>query len=591
MKIRSHLYLLALGAIVPLLIVSVIAGTVLVRYDRETFEREALGRARSAMTAVNAELRGSISTAQALAASKSLAAGDIRAFHDEARRVLENQQQDWRNIGLATVGRVQLMNALEPYGATSPFGSDDPSFDLAIRTRRPTIGDIIPGPVVKDPVVRIRVPVIVHGNVRYVISVPIDPVSMQKVLAAQQMPDGWTIGLVDRSRNFIARIPPLPVGSPVSKDFKAAIERAPQGWYRGRTLEGTANYTPYVSSAISGWVLGIAIPASLVEAAAWHTFWLTFSGVLFALAVALALAWVISRRIADPIAALAVAAEGVSTGIDVALPATPHIDEIERLNDTLLASSRAVRERQALLETERATLREQAALLNLAHDAIMVRTTAGIINFWSSGAEEIYGWSSSEAIGRDVTELLRTEFPRAQGEIESEFERTGRWDGILQQVRKDGARIVVASRWALRRAQSGSDGIVLAINSDITRQTTAEQSAARLNTELMEANQRKDHFLATLAHELRNPLAPITNCVTMLKAADIPDREKARARDVIERQVGQMARLLDDLLDMSRITHGKLELRRQRVELAQVVDAAVETCRPQIESGGHNLII
>jgi CheY-like chemotaxis protein/two-component sensor histidine kinase len=132
---------------------------------------------------------------------------------------------------------------------------------------------------------------------------------------------------------------------------------------------------------------------------------------------------------------------------------------------------------------------------------------------------------------------------------------------------------------------------VLEIATDITRQTAAEASIARLNQELVEANHRKDHFLATLAHELRNPLAPIANCVTMLKVPGLPERDRARARDVIERQVGQMARLLDDLLDVSRITHGKLELRRERVALAQVVETAVETCRPQIKSGGHDLIV
>jgi signal transduction histidine kinase/CheY-like chemotaxis protein len=150
---------------------------------------------------------------------------------------------------------------------------------------------------------------------------------------------------------------------------------------------------------------------------------------------------------------------------------------------------------------------------------------------------------------------------------------------------------VVASRWALRREQAGRGGIVLEIATDITRQTAAEAAIARLNQELLEANKRKDHFLATLAHELRNPLAPIANCVTMLKAPGLPERERSHARDVIERQVAQMARLLDDLLDVSRITHGKLELRRSRVALAQVVETAVETCRPQIKTGGHELIV
>ena len=95
-----------------------------------------------------------------------------------------------------------------------------------------------------------------------------------------------------------------------------------------------------------------------------------------------------------------------------------------------------------------------------------------------------------------------------------------------------------------------------------------------------EADQRKDEFLATLAHELRNPLAPIRNATKVLKLA-YNDREAfERATGTIERQLAQLVRLIDDLLDASRISRGKMELRRERVELAPIIHQAVETCRP-----------
>jgi PAS domain S-box-containing protein len=106
---------------------------------------------------------------------------------------------------------------------------------------------------------------------------------------------------------------------------------------------------------------------------------------------------------------------------------------------------------------------------------------------------------------------------------------------------------------------------------------------------LKEADRRKDEFLATLAHELRNPLAPIRNSVNVLKARRDGDDETAWAQDVIDRQVQQMARLLDDLLDVSRITRGKLELRRKPVKLNDIVQIAVETSRPLIDASGHSL--
>jgi CheY-like chemotaxis protein len=108
----------------------------------------------------------------------------------------------------------------------------------------------------------------------------------------------------------------------------------------------------------------------------------------------------------------------------------------------------------------------------------------------------------------------------------------------------------------------------------------------RLVRQLQEADHRKDEFLATLAHELRNPLAPIRNAIQIIRQSD-----ERQARDMMERQVSQMVRLVDDLLDISRISRGKLQLRKERVGLADVLNAAVETARPVIEASAHELTV
>jgi CheY-like chemotaxis protein/two-component sensor histidine kinase len=119
---------------------------------------------------------------------------------------------------------------------------------------------------------------------------------------------------------------------------------------------------------------------------------------------------------------------------------------------------------------------------------------------------------------------------------------------------------------------------------DITDRKHAEMA-------LEQADRRKDEFLATLAHELRNPLAPIRNAVQILLFKESDDPELRWSRDVIDRQVQQMARLLDDLLDVSRISHNKLELRRELTNLSTVVQSAVETSRPLIDAGKHTLTV
>ena len=114
---------------------------------------------------------------------------------------------------------------------------------------------------------------------------------------------------------------------------------------------------------------------------------------------------------------------------------------------------------------------------------------------------------------------------------------------------------------------------------------------AKLLSELREADRRKDEFLAMLAHELRNPLAPIHNAVQILRSVAPAAPELRWSTEVIDRQVHQMTRLVDDLLDVSRITTGKIELRKERVELAEVVNSAVEASRPLVEKLGHELIV
>src|SRR5205823_8312525 len=119
---------------------------------------------------------------------------------------------------------------------------------------------------------------------------------------------------------------------------------------------------------------------------------------------------------------------------------------------------------------------------------------------------------------------------------------------------------------------------------EIARSREAEE-------ELQDANQRKDEFLAMLSHELRNPLAPIRNAVELMRRVGSSEPRVTMARDVIDRQVTQLARLVDELLDVSRISQGKIVLKKEQVELAKIVAHSVETVRPMIDSREQRLAV
>jgi PAS domain S-box-containing protein len=142
-------------------------------------------------------------------------------------------------------------------------------------------------------------------------------------------------------------------------------------------------------------------------------------------------------------------------------------------------------------------------------------------------------------------------------------------------------------------AESGRrfDAEDLAVAEDLAHRAAVAIENTRLYATIKESDQRKDEFLAVLAHELRNPLAPVRNALGILRQPTATPEMQARAREMAERQVQHLTRLVDDLLDVSRIMRGKIELRKSRVDVATIAARAIETARPVIDAAGHELIV
>jgi PAS domain S-box-containing protein len=168
---------------------------------------------------------------------------------------------------------------------------------------------------------------------------------------------------------------------------------------------------------------------------------------------------------------------------------TPHVFTPTRTAVLKLLASQAASalENARLYEDTRSTeesLREQASLLSLTHDAIFVCHMNGVLKYWNRGAQELYGWTAEEAIGNVTHDLLKTIFPIAREEIAAEVMRTGRWEGELVRIKKDGRQIIVASRWSLQRDETGAPVGFLETNNDITERKQAKEERERLRQEL-----------------------------------------------------------------------------------------------------------
>ncbi len=202
---------------------------------------------------------------------------------------------------------------------------------------------------------------------------------------------------------------------------------------------------------------------------------------------------------------------------------------------------------------------------------------------WANKAEyQLLGFSENEYIGRSISEFHVD--AEKVADILRRLSRGETLENYAARLRcKNGEikHVLINSNACI---EQGEFLYTRCFTRDVTRQWHAEAA-------LREADRRKDEFLAMLAHELRNPLAPVKNALELLKNHPTGDENIECARGIMERQVGQMTRLVDDLLDLSRITRDRIELRKQRIDLASVVNDAVETSRPLIDAAGHTLTI
>jgi PAS domain S-box-containing protein len=223
-------------------------------------------------------------------------------------------------------------------------------------------------------------------------------------------------------------------------------------------------------------------------------------------------------------------------------------------------------------------------LFENANDIIYAHDLAGNLTCWNRAGERILGYTVDEALGMNIAQLVAPEhLERARQMTTRKVVEGGRTTYELDVLAKDGRRVTVEINSRLADAPDQTPQ-VQGMARDITDRKRAEEA-------LRDADRKKDEFLATLAHELRNPLAPLHNALEIMRLAPGNPEAMRRAQEMMGRQVQQMARLVDDLLDVSRITLGKLELRRERLDLSAVVLSAVETSRPLIEAARHALTL
>lgn len=251
---------------------------------------------------------------------------------------------------------------------------------------------------------------------------------------------------------------------------------------------------------------------------------------------------------------------------------------------------------QRLIERDKAnqllTARLLASIVESSNDAIISKSLDGTIQSWNAAAERLFGYSAEQAVGQHISLIIPPERIAEEDDIIARLKEGHRIEHFeTERMRSDGQHIVVSLTISPLKDDAGNVIGASKIARNVTERKRLENNLRKLAADLSETDRRKNEFLATLAHELRNPLAPMSNMLEVVKRSGDNRELLKQAHETIERQLAQLVRLVDDLLDLNRITHDRLELRRSEVELATVIHQAVEVARPLIDAAKQQLTV
>lgn len=603
MRLRAILALLVLTTTVPL---GLFAAVLIARSSHEQrtlVERRNVETARAVSVAIDQHVESARSALEALAATEFFEAPDRATFNEVARRLVPTQPGWYAILLIHPSGAVIADTALGPE-ATPSFTTAD-WVRAVLSTKEAAVSNLFADPDANGYFFVVAVPVMRSGEVRSVLAAQIRSKSLSDILRRQSAPPNGVIALMDGSSHIMARTRNEEkfVGRLPSADYQAAAARMSEGSWRSTMLEGVVAYSSMSRSPITGWTVGIGIPATDMQRSIRNSMLaLGLVGALI-LMVGVVCALVLSTFIVRALSSAATAARALARGEPV-ITTPSRIVEADELSTELLEAAgildARIRERDQALLAERvarsASEKDQARLavtLRSIGDAVITTDPAGCITMLNPVAQTLTGWTEEQAAGQPVGTVFNIVHDETREPMASPVARVLREGGIaglashtLLIARGGRETPVEDSAAPIRAADGGLIGIVVVFR-DASERREAErrrrailQGEQEARREAESLSRSKDEFVATVSHELRTPLNAIFGWVRLLRSGNLSESQSAHALEVVERNTRAQAQLIEDLLDMSRVVTGHLRVDMRRVELAQVMQAATDAVRP-----------
>jgi PAS domain S-box-containing protein len=460
--------------------------------ERTRLETEGSAAARDIALLLERDLAGLFALLRGLSTSTSLQSGDLRSYDARLREV-----HGLEGVSFVLRGRdgQQLINTRRPWGAPLPR-IEDPLEKIGrevVASGQPRASGFVVGTVTGSPLFVIEAPVFDDtGVVRYLLSARVSLDRLMRIIVAKKLPKNAWVTVIDRDGVIIARtIAPDTIGTPVVASAAEAIASGPVSSRYLTSPEGVRNFASFHRVQPSGWTAAVGVPEDTLLGPLLQFLRRIAALAVAAMLLAIAAAVVVARWIARPVGQLAAAAAALGDGR--ALPAVSStVAEVAKAGAALARAER---------ELERRAAERDDLLRTLGRSPALVRELDGRILFWGAGAEQLYGWSSREAVGHLSHDLLATELPAPLPEIEATLREKGSWEGVLRHRSKDGRMISVASHWAVRRDRvTGELLSVVETNTDITQKLKDQE---RLSMLAREVDHRAKNMLAVIQSLMR----------------------------------------------------------------------------------------
>jgi PAS domain S-box-containing protein len=479
MKLRTHLVLLVVMTLLPVLALAGSLTVMLAREARNTAERGLADTTRALQVAIDREILSSVKTLQAVATSEALDRGDYRGFYDVCRRVMRSQDS-WHTLTLIDVssGRT-ILTTIQPFGMPLPSLMDRPHVQRVITTRQPQVSDLIQGRTVEGRFISLSVPVVRDHRVAYVLAALYDFNALSGVLSSVQLPRDWTGALLDRQQIIIARtrLADEFVGQPATARLAARVVAANSGAFDDVNKEGVPNHGAFARSALSGWTVVVGAPSTALYTSVRNSLLLIIAGGMFLLGAASVVALYYGRRIATPVMALAESAAAFGRGAQSPRVASS-VAEVNLVSETIAAAGTERLQAESAVAQAKQALE---ALIEAAPIAIVVVDREGVAHHWNRAAEETFGWTAGEVIGKRIPFVPSDRRHEFHGNIEQTLAGRPVTGLESERERKDGTRVPVRLFTARLRDPRGESNQIIGLLEDVTERKKAEARSSFLS--------------------------------------------------------------------------------------------------------------